>query len=437
MEKITRHPLYARADALKRAFVVNGFTLHDDCGADEVQTTDWTIAPYDKPEGIRMTPILLEQQGEYALRSELIAGQLHTMRGGFPLKAIVAGRVYNASDIPLADHLAIEGVIAAPNVEARHIQSLMASVAKQVYGIEAEVELAPVGRTTFRIDVACGDGAFPLAYAGRAHDIARALLDVTDDACAVWIFTVDVDALVMHDLGLATRAELYNTSMSFLEQFEDDDPAFGNTFRAKIVDTMRMHGFAEFSGARLYEEDAYRKMNMIMESWDLHNRGFFLKEPVGDIVRVPTVRVPALEDAMERNYKAGEERVRIFEIAHHFDSDAEGRNPQENISLSVGAYGPDMDKATFRALVDAVLTDIGVKNHFFIPVDIAIPYDPKDCWILMDEKMSYLGGNFGSINQIALDRHEIGTQAFMAQIELPALERKAAEEFDFIPAETK
>lgn len=63
MDKLTRHPLYAKADALKRAFVVNGFMLHDDGVARELQTADWTICPYNKPQAIRMKPILLEEQG--------------------------------------------------------------------------------------------------------------------------------------------------------------------------------------------------------------------------------------------------------------------------------------------------------------------------------------------------------------------------------------
>lgn len=437
MDKLTRHPLYAKADALKRAFVVNGFMLHDDGVARELQTADWTICPYNKPQAIRMKPILLEEQGEYALRSELITEQLHAMRGTLPLKAICTGRAYDEEDIPYADHLIIEGVIAAPDVAPRHLNSMWTFIAKQVYGINATSKLVPEDRTTYRVEAVLDDDCFTLAYIGQANDIARKLLDIDDDSCTVWIFTIDVDSLVMHDLGLKDRSELYSTRVSFLTRFEDDIPAFGNTFESKIVDTLRAHGFCEFSGARLYREDAYQKMNMIMESWDLNNRGFFLKNPVGDIVRVPTVRTPALEDALEENFKAGETSAKIFEVGHHFVSDANGRNPQEKVSLSIGAYGDGMDKAKFRQAIDSFLTDLGVKNHFFIPVDIAIPYDPSDCWILMDEKMQYLGGNFGTINQKALDWHQLSVKAFMAQIELDPIEKKAEEEFDFIPSEVQ
>ena len=86
--------------------------------------------------------------------------------------------------------------------------------------------------------------------------------------------------------------------------------------------------------------------------------------------------------------------------------------------------------------MDAVLSELGIANHFFIPTDMAIPYDPSDCWVLLDERMQYLGGNFGSICQTALDAHGIGVPAYMAQLELQPLERKAAEELRFVAPET-
>lgn len=202
------------------------------------------------------------------------------MRGTLPLKAICTGRAYDEEDIPYADHLIIEGVIAAPDVAPRHLNSMWTFIAKQVYGINATSKLVPEDRTTYRVEAVLDDDCFTLAYIGQANDIARKLLDIDDDSCTVWIFTIDVDSLVMHDLGLKDRSELYSTRVSFLTRFEDDIPAFGNTFESKIVDTLRAHGFCEFSGARLYREDAYQKMNMIMESWDLNNRGFFLKNPL-------------------------------------------------------------------------------------------------------------------------------------------------------------
>lgn len=435
MRKITRHPLYATADALKRAFAAQGFTLEDDGADPELQTADWAFNPFYKPGGLRHVPILLEDHGEYALRNELVNRQLGAWRGRIPLRTICVGRIYDAADAPLADHLVLAGAIIDEDVEKRHLERLWFGIAAHLYGLGARAALEPIERDTFRVAVQAASESFTLAHIGRASEIARALLGLDGPSLPAWIFEVDIDAVAMHDFEIPDRASLYSPLASFLSQFENDEPACGQSFESKAIDTLRSHGYLEFSGARLYEQDCYEKMNMIMESWDLNNRGFFLKDPLGGKVRVPTVRTPALEDALEGNYKAGAESARLFEIGQHFVSDAQGRNPVLKSSISVGAYGPGIDKASFRREVDSIMSDLGISNHFFIPIDMAIPYDPTDCWILMDEHMKYLGGNFGTINQIALDRHGLGVKAYMLQIEIEPLRKKAEEEFDFSPAE--
>lgn len=72
-----------------------------------------------------------------------------------------------------------------------------------------------------------------------------------------------------------------------------------------------------------------------------------------------------------------------------------------------------------------------------IPTDMAIAYDQRDCWLVLDEKMSYLESNFGGISAKAEENHGIGVHAFMAQFELAPLERKAAAEYGVIPNELK
>ncbi|WP_080797447.1 hypothetical protein [Arabiibacter massiliensis] len=97
MEKITHHPLRAVEDALKRALALNGFTPHDDGSAREVEEPDWSFKLHRKPDDMDARPVLLEDGG-CALRSELLAAQLASLRGPLPLRAFSAGRVYDARD---------------------------------------------------------------------------------------------------------------------------------------------------------------------------------------------------------------------------------------------------------------------------------------------------------------------------------------------------
>ena len=100
-------------------------------------------------------------------------------------------------------------------------------------------------------------------------------------------------------------------------------------------------------------------------------------------------------------------------------------------------YSRQVDRISFRKEVDAFLTELGIRNHYFISTTMAIAYDITDCWLVLDEKPNYLGGNFGGVSPIAEKNHGIGTYAFMAQLELQPLEKKTAEEYVFVPNELK
>jgi len=434
MGTMKRHPLYAKADALKSAFILNGFALHDNGLAPEVGAADWAFRSFQKPEELKMQPILLGD-GDFALRSELITAELVKIKSPLPIKAIAAGRVYDAKDEACPCHTAIEGVFASKVSTFKDYTKLWTDIVRQVYGFEASASLTALSASTYRVEVTAAENTFTLACTGAASDIARALLGIEDAQITVWVFSIDVDAVAMHDYGLKDRAALYNPNVSFLSEYESSSPAIGDTFANKASNILRKMGFLEFSGLKIYEADCYQKMHMIQENWDKNNEGVYLTNPLGKYTWIPTVLTPALEEALSVNYKAGEESARIFEIGHIFLPNPKGGAPIEKISISGGAYGPDLDKVSFRKMMDAFLTELGISNHFFIPTNLAIAYNTSDCWLILDEKMSYLGGNFGSISPQALKNHEIGVPAYMLQLELLPLEEKAAAEYAFTPPE--
>jgi hypothetical protein len=96
-----------------------------------------------------------------------------------------------------------------------------------------------------------------------------------------------------------------------------------------------------------------------------------------------------------------------------------------------------MDFAAFKNQVGDFLTKIGNKNHFYVPTNMAIAYTTSECCVILDEKMRYLDGNFGGISPIAEKNFGIGTHAFMANLELAALKRKADEEYGYIAPELR
>lgn len=435
MGKITRHPLFSKADALKSAFMLNGFLLYDNGVMLEIETSDWISDSFQRTEEIKRKPILLAD-GSYALRSELLMAQLSKIRNPLPIRAIAAGRVFDGNDAFYPGHLVIEGVLASEDITLKEYTKMWEAIARKLYGMEAEAVLTPLTANTYKVEVSVRKDTFVFAHTGLATNLTKALLGTDSREATTWIFELDVDAITIHDYQLEGREALYDQRFSFISQYECDSPALGDCFANKVTDALRAQGYVEFIGDKLYRQpDCYEKMNMIMEDWDINNKGIPLAEPLGDKNGLPTVLVPALQQALAANQQSGEEAVKIFEIGHIFLPGTDGEGPEEKLAVSIGAYGSDMDKAKFRKSIDQFLSEIGISNHFFIPTTMAIPYDPGDCWIVLDETMSYLGGNFGSICQKALDNQGIGVPAYMAQFEIGLLKDKAEKEYRFTPPE--
>ncbi len=437
MEKLTHFPLRAQEDAIKRALILGGFTLLDDGRAHEVETRDWTIQLFERPEGKARKPILLED-GAYALRSELLAAQLSGIdASSLPLKAFSAGRVYDGNNATHPCRTCIQGVWAADHIPLNEYLRFGSLLVESVLGVGAETELNTLDGGAIEVTATVDGTSFPFALAGRATPLARALLGVANSDVSVWFFDIDVDAVTQAVYGFESADDMYSPLASSLKKHKGNDSTFGGLYTSRASNILRSMGFAEFSGLKIYEDDCYKKMNMIQESWDRNNAGIQLVEPLGSFTGLPTVLTPALQEALAANWKAGEKKCRLFEFGHIFLPGIAGGAPTEKLSLAFGAYEPKMDKAKWQAVVDEFLTRLGIENHFFIPLPPgqAPAYHPAEGWVIMDQNMRYLESNFGGISPVALANHGIETQAYMAMFEFEPIEAKAAEEFDFTPAE--
>lgn len=434
MERITKYPLYAIQDKLVRAFALHGFDVLDYEAKREMLTPDHqfdTLANVASPE-----PVLL-MDGSFLLRPSLLPTALADLKGELPLKKIAVGRTYRSEDGAYPTHSTIEGVLAAPNFVQADLDTLFGNVFCEAFGITAAFSMVAADAGVSDLVVARGDDALTVGQFAPAAWLTKVILGTDGDTVKTYAFTIDVDAVALHELRLADRAALYSVKLPYLESRECDCTSYGETFPNKARNILRAAGFREFVGQRFYAEDCYRKMNMIQESWDTNNAGVMLKTPVEEFVQLPTVLAPSLEEALAENFKDGVESIRLFEIGQIYKPPVGGAEPMDILSISFGAYGPEMDKTKFRAIVDQFLSDLGIANHFFFPTTMAIAYDITDCSLILDEKPGYLGGNFGGISPVARKNHGIDVPAWMCQLEVPLLEAKAASEYGFIPNELK
>lgn len=456
MNKVTKHPLRIAADSLRNAFARYGFVLYDNGTLPELEKTDINVRIFESPDEIT-SPILLSD-GSIALRTSLLPFVLPKMKSAYPVKGAAFGKVFDGSDPAYPARHKIEGVIAS-DLNLYDLNVLFGKIIKTAFGAAYEAKLVKTGsakkqddlsswgtsamketslyRTaTWSILVTRPDGTeFIPGYLGTMTWIGCALLGVNDPA-KCHAFSIDVDRTACEVYDIKDRAQLYDNKAEFLEKFTDGSVSASESFEDLCRDVLRTMGYSEGFGMKLYPDGIYKKMNMIQDSWDLNNQGVRLTEALGEGTGLPTVLTPAIEQILCEKWEAGEKSAKAFEISHIFIPQKEA-DPIEKLALSFGAYGEAVTLKSFTAEVDRFLTAIGNKNHFFLPNNQAIAYKTGECRLILDERMSYLGGNFGGISETAEENFRIGTHAYMANLELMPLEHKAAEEYGYIAPELR
>lgn len=444
------------ADAFKRSFALAGFTLYDNGVFPELEKTEVNVPVFGRPEAAK--PVLLVH-GEYALRTQILPFLLPKVQGNGQALAAAFGKIFDAVDEAFPAHSVAEGVIAS-QMNLYDLNVLWKKIVKGAFGAAFDAELVSVGEAvkqsdmaswgtnamsentlaepvTWEIRVTDPEGeAFALGYFGTMTWLGEALLAFKDPDTVKYAFSIDLDKAACRWLGLVCREALFDNKQEFLAKFEDGTVSGSEAFEDRCRDVLRTMGYTEGFGPKIYPDGIYKKMNMIQDEWDLNNKGVLLTEPLGGNVGLPTVLTPAIEQILSEKWAAGEQAARAFEVSHVF-MPKEGTAPIEKLALSFGAYGDGMDLKTFIEEVGDFLTKIGNKNHFYVPTDMAIAYKKGECRLILDEKMSYLDGNFGGISEIAEANFGIGTHAFMANLELSALEKKAAEEYGYVAPELR
>lgn len=439
MSTLLRHPLLQAVNDLKRAFVLNEFVLLDHSMHPEIEKEDFSVPLFMEPEDASLPPIPLLENGSYALRTRLLPGRLSSIPKGAPLRAVTCGKVFDASDKEHPEHMRLEGIVAQPDLRINSYTLIWDRIAEGTLGIGSRAKLEQIGKKTYQIKIIDRAGIiYQLGWTGEAKWLTSEYLGTNQPGIKTWVFIIDADTFAMQLHTIDNRHSLYTSDVSALSAYRSNEMSVGNTIEERASDVLRSLGYTEFIGPTIYEAGAYKKMNMFQDEWDKNNKGVPLTWKTSEQDALRTVLAPSLEDALAKNFKAGNKDVRIFETGHIFlpkgrhDKD---KTPYEKLSLSVGAYGPEMDYETFTQEVKKILDGLGVKIHYFVETEAAIAYYAKECSLIMSRMGGYLFGNFGQISPKAQRNYGIGVPAYMAQFELEPLEMDALSELQKNPEE--
>ena len=141
MKKITKHPIRITADAFRTALILSGFTLYDNGEYPELEKTELNLTVFEDPDMFRK-PVLL-QNGEYALRRQLLPFALPKMKQEGPVKAAAFGKVFDGEDPEYPAHMMAQGIIAC-GLNVYDLNVLWKKIVKLALGTAYEAELVKV-----------------------------------------------------------------------------------------------------------------------------------------------------------------------------------------------------------------------------------------------------------------------------------------------------
>ena len=192
----------------------------------------------------------------------------------------------------------------------------------------------------------------------------------------------------------------------------------GMKLRQKVSQTLCAMGFDEIMNYSFVSPKSVEKLGL--QEGDLRLQMLPIRNPLGEDTSVMrTTLLPDLMSTLALNMNHGNEKAKLFEIAHVFDPShktAEGL-PTERVHLSVGAYGPAEDFFTLRSYVESVLRQLGVENIVERAQETYL-HPGRSARLVQGEEVLC---TLGEVHPDVMDRFEMPVRAYVAELDLDQL----------------
>ena len=205
------------------------------------------------------------------------------------------------------------------------------------------------------------------------------------------------------------------------------------TFQMEIEDRARAAAFdCGFSEGYCYSFESPKVFDALMYDENAPERkAIRIANPLGeDFSIMRTVPVNGILTSLATNYNRRNKNAALFEIGNIYLAKELPLTdlPDERKQLTLGFYG-DGDFYTMKGAVETFLESIGMDHDLSFTPDAGIPFlhpGRQACVSFKDDALGYLG----EVHPEVCDNYEIGTRAYLAVIDIPALLAHAS--FDHI-----
>lgn len=144
-----------------------------------------------------------------------------------------------------------------------------------------------------------------------------------------------------------------------------------------------------------------------------------ITNPLGEDTSVMrTTALPSLLDVVSRNYNNRNAKAMLFELGKEYIPSSDGNLPAENLVLSVGMYGDDVDFYTIKGSLEELLEKCGINDCEYERADSSKVFDEKCAFhpgrsaVIVKDGIEI--GIFGELHPAVLSEYEIETRAYAA-----------------------
>ncbi len=244
---------------------------------------------------------------------------------------------------------------------------------------------------------------------------------IQDDTVLVPSFRMDIEN--KYDLSEEV-ARFYGydriPSESFKGLVEPEGLTAEQQFERKVGVLFRSCGFSEAMTFSFISPKVYDKLLLAQDS-ELRN---FLKiqNPLGEDTSVMrTTAVPSMLEVLARNFSYRAENVALYEMATvYLKQEDEKELPREPKIITAGLYGKQADFFSVKGQVDAVLSELHIRNiSYKAPQTPPSYYHPGRCAEVYSGNR--LLGILGQVHPTVQKNYEIDVPVYLIELPLQAL----------------
>ena len=207
--------------------------------------------------------------------------------------------------------------------------------------------------------------------------------------------------------------------------------SYAQNARRQISELCRGMGFSEIITYSFVSPSCFDKIRMRPDH-PLRN-AITILNPLGEDTSILRTRVlPSMMETIARNISYRNASAKLYEFATVYKPKNDGSGlANEQIRLSLGAYGDDMDFFSIKGNVEAILERMRVKNVSFV-ADTNMPsYHPGRCARISAGGMQL--GLVGQIHPLIGQNYGISQPVYGAQLSFAAILEQQAPEAQYTP----